>query len=75
MDNDTFHLIKPAKYQRANRPLFRTYGALRWHLNNRRSNGLVACGAVVESPLGLLIDESKMPQWLMGRGHTGQDAA
>lgn len=65
---DTFHLVKPAKYQRANRHLFRTPASFRWHLNNRHTNGLLACGAVIESPLGLLIDESKIERWLtMGR--------
>lgn len=65
---DTAHLVRPARYQRENRHLFRTYAALRWHLDRRHINGMLACGACIESPLGLLLNEEKMPAWLMGAG-------
>ena len=67
-------LMKPGEFQRANNRLFRTYSALRYHLDRRGDNGLLDCGAVVESPLGLLIDPAKFECWLLRRAST-KDAA
>jgi hypothetical protein len=46
----------------------RSYGALRYHLERRRENGLVQSGAVIESPIGLLIAPERFEQWLLGSG-------
>jgi hypothetical protein len=61
-------LRKPSEFLRTHRrelPL-KTYAALRYHLDRRRSNGLLACGAVIESPLGLLIYPPQFEQWILG---------
>lgn len=59
------HLVKPSEFQRRNCDWFRTYGALRYHLDRRHENGLVECGAVVETSLGLRIDPERFPAWLL----------
>ena len=46
----------------------RTYSALRYHLRGRQRNGLISTGAVVESPIGLLIDPERFGHWLLGGG-------
>lgn len=58
------HLTKPADFQKRNTKIFRTLTALRRYLDRRAVNGLIETGAVVESPLGLLIDEAKFAEWL-----------
>ena len=60
-------LSRPSRYQANNRQLFRTAAALRKHLDRRRDNGLLEYGAVVESRLGLLIDEERFATWLISK--------
>jgi hypothetical protein len=61
-------LRKPTEFLRMHRrelPL-KTIAALRYHLDRRRENGLLACGAVIESPLGLLIYPPQFEKWILG---------
>ena len=60
-------LIRPSLFQSRNRDVFRTLAALRRRLDMRRENGLISSGAVIESPVGLLIDEAKFVDWLTGQ--------
>ena len=71
---DLSELTKPGEFQRHNRQLFRTYSALRYHLDRRHTNGLIEAEAVIESPLGLLINPTKFHGWLLGR-KSSRDAA
>ncbi len=61
-------LRKPSEFLRRHRrelPL-KTYAALRYHLDRRHQNGLVTSGAVIESPLGLLISPAAFERWIFG---------
>ena len=40
---------------------------LRWAWRNRKSNGLLSCGAAIESPVGeILFHEPSLLRWLFG---------
>jgi hypothetical protein len=67
-------LRKPSEFQREHTDLFRTYSALRYYLDRRHENGLLATGAVVETALGLRVDEQRFPVWLMGSSQSTQPA-
>jgi hypothetical protein len=61
-------LRKPTEFLRIHRreiPL-KTISALRYHLDRRHENGLVEIGAVIESPLGLLISPRQFEAWILG---------
>jgi hypothetical protein len=63
-------LRKPGEYwQTHGRELpIRSYPAFRYHLTKRHKNGLVESGAVVESPIGLMIVPAQFERWLLGSG-------
>ena len=70
-------LRKPGDFLREHRrelPL-KTYSALRYHLDRRHENGLIECGAVIESPLGVLIWPTGFANWILGKHHGRGDAA
>jgi len=66
MQQSLSRLRKPSDFQREHTDVFRTYAALRYHLDRRDCNGLLASGAVVETALGLRIDEERFPVWFLG---------
>ena len=46
----------------------RTYSSFKYHLQRRNENGLIASGAVVESPSGCFIRPGRLlGDWLNGR--------
>jgi hypothetical protein len=48
------------------RPFFSSESSLRYHLNNRASNGLAAKDAVRKSPLGvLLVNPPRVKRWAL----------
>lgn len=61
-------LMRPREFQRRCAEEFRTLRALRYHITRRHANGLVASGAVVETPIGLRIDPERFEIWMRGRG-------
>jgi hypothetical protein len=70
-------LRKPSEFLRTHRrelPL-KTYAALRYHLDRRHENGLVASGAVIESRVGLLIAPAQFERWLLSPRPRSSDAA
>jgi hypothetical protein len=70
--------LKPTDFweqHRAQLP-FKTYSAIKYHLAKRRHNGLLESGAVVESPIGTLINPDRfIGQWLCGKKTPQRDAA
>jgi hypothetical protein len=60
------NLMRPREFQRRNPDLFNTYSAMRYYLDRRHENGLVESGAVVETALGLRINEERFPVWFLG---------
>jgi hypothetical protein len=66
--NSPPELRKPLDFWRANRRRlpFNTFSAFKYHLERRHRNGLVESGAVVESPLGNLINPARFDKWLLG---------
>jgi hypothetical protein len=69
METNVNDLIKPGAYHRRTRRVFKTYSALRYYLDHRAENGLLEAGAVIESPLGLLIDPERFDSWVLGRSN------
>ena len=59
-------LCKAPSFYRRHENLFASYAAYRKYLERRHRNGLVAAGAVVETPLGLMIDPPNFCAWLLG---------
>jgi hypothetical protein len=71
----------PAFYRR-NSNIFPSESSIRWYLRDRKTNGLLDCGAVVElraSPESerprLFIDENRFLDWMRGRGMLGIEVA
>ena len=62
---DLKRLAKAPAFFRRNRNLFKTYEAFRKQLERRRSNGLAASGAVVDTALGLMVDPTRFRDWLL----------
>jgi hypothetical protein len=63
-------LLKPgAFWQLHNKRLpFRTYSAIKYHLERRHRNGLIESGAVVDSPIGTLVNpDIFLGEWLQGK--------
>jgi hypothetical protein len=77
MEMGTPLLRKPSDFwQTHGRELpIRSYVAFRRHLDRRRENGLVQSGAVVESPIGLLIQPAQFERWLLTPRPRSSDAA
>jgi len=59
-------LVKPAQYVDRNPGV--TMGTFRLYLGFRETNGLAACGAVIQNGRSILIDEDRMTEWI----RTGQ---
>ena len=52
----------------AKHPTLLTPNRLKWALRNRKHNGLEKSGAIIESPLGvLLIHQYKFLEWVCGK--------
>ena len=72
----SIELMKPGEFWRRHRRElpFGSYRALRYHLDRRTKNGLLECGGVVQSPIGLLIDpEQFLTIWLRGHAEIARD--
>lgn len=68
-------LMRPRDFQRRCAEEFRTLRALRYHLTRRHANGLIAAGAVVETPIGLRIDPERFRVWMFGKSSPSPDLA
>jgi predicted alpha/beta hydrolase len=62
-------LCKAPSFYRRHENLFASYAAYRKYLERRHRNGLLTSGAVVETPLGLMVDPSNFQAWLLGSGN------
>ena len=70
MEDDQFEpMFTPARYYEffGARLPFKNFRALTYQLTKRDANGLLECGAVAESPVGLLINPIKFRDWLLGK--------
>lgn len=54
--------------QTANKIPALTEAAIRWHLFNRKTNGLTKSGAVIKNGRRILIDLPKYIDWLKSQG-------
>ena len=58
-------LCKAPSFYRRHENLFASYAAYRKYLDRRHRNGLITSGAVVETPLGLMVDPLSFRAWLL----------
>lgn len=62
------HLQKPKQFWETHHKglPWNTFSGFKYHLERRHRNGLAECGAVIDSPIGQLIDPPRLLRWLRG---------
>lgn len=63
-------LVRVVEFQRMNQRLFPTEVSLRHYVKQRRTNGLLKSGAVLETRIGIFIDPIAFLDWLFDRSES-----